>query len=190
MNQRTKVALGTTLALLVPSVAIGALSVADFSGGSPISAAAMNGNFTAVEMAFNQLETTVNDLAADLVAVQAQVGNGGGAASCPANMTSLGDFCIDNNARPSNAYRLGAVDVCYAANAHVCSAAELYICDHVQPGGSTCTDDTDGTGKLWTSTMIEGVNYGIAVSFDADNNTLVGETWTNPHPYYCCAAKQ
>ena len=114
--------------------------------------------------------------------------------ACPANMTRIGDSCIDNDLTPrsgASTWDSATLD-CHNQGKHLCSYAELMACDSLNPGTSDCTDETGGTGNtLHTSNRTfdaaafpNNTNAGNLIGFRRGSSTLmpVGVS----ADYFCC----
>lgn len=110
---------------------------------------------------------------------------------CPQGMTRLGTWCIDNEFK-SGSFDT-AMSACNDRYAVVCPLDVLLLCDHIQPGTSDCTKETDASqnhDKIITSgysytSYSDSVFDGIT-AFNGDDNSVDRVTATAVHEYYCC----
>ena len=77
----------------------------------------------------------------------------GGAVSstCPADMTRLGEMCINNARNPASDWT-AAVTTCHNQGKSLCSYDDYMLCDILNPTASTCTTRTgDSSVIMWTN---------------------------------------
>lgn len=115
-----------TLCALVVSGGVLAATVTipnpQFAAGTPARASEVNGNFTAVATAINTTDGELNAVEADVATLQTDV-TALQTDGCPADMTEVGDFCVDT-------FEAHLID----SNGGITSAS---LCDET---GASCSD--------------------------------------------------
>jgi len=157
--------LGGLVAVCVPALAVAVTLPTTFQNDQRLTAASLNGNFAALATAVNALE--------------AQVGR------CPSGMVALGSGCIDVNAHDPLPFFREVPLACHQEGKRVCSAQELYTCDHINLSTSECNAMTDTAGtQIWVGDLQVGENNGLALMFVP--NQIVVEDWTVEAAFFCC----
>ncbi|MFH1808161.1 MAG: hypothetical protein ABIJ09_05430 [Pseudomonadota bacterium] len=126
-----------------------------------------------------------------------------GLGSCPADMSRIGPWCIDDQAK-SNTWS-GSVNDCDARNAMICPLNVILMCDEQNLGkgtgnGYTCGNLTDGDGEHPvlvrtgdTHAPVDTNGYGESAydrisCFNYSNNDIDTSTCqpSNVRYYFCC----
>jgi hypothetical protein len=113
---------------------------------------------------------------------------------CPAGMTRLGIWCIDDEERTSANFR-DATKVCHDHFAMICPLSVYLTCDiadqWAEPPDTGCIASTDDNGTtLWTSgsayeTYTDSVFTELA-GYNGGDNSIDRLNEDNSYPYYCC----
>ena len=122
----------------------------------------------------------------------------GASGSCPNGMTQMGDFCIEDNQRTSNAAWYTALERCddptrdgndsgRPAGLRLCFMSEWQLaCRKQRDGLAPSITGMNNSGQEWTGSIKSNYNEYAMWAQRCDNGEINSDGWGNSKQFRCC----